>query len=86
MDVVTVYGYHGQSPAICFSYRRHQVLNIAGEKTHVDMIQCAVNSLKELEGINIVEWSACVDYSTSPRGMCYSWKLIWKLNPIPNGT
>jgi hypothetical protein len=30
------------------------------------MIQYAMNSLKKYAGINIVEWSACADYSTSP--------------------
>ena len=65
-DVVIVNGYLGQAPVICFSYRRHQVLNITGEKTHEDMIQYAMNSLKKYAGINIVEWSACADYSTSP--------------------
>jgi len=65
-DVVTVNGYFGQSPVICFSYRRHQILNIAGEKTHEDMIQYAMDSLKKRVHINIVEWSACADYSTSP--------------------
>ena len=65
-DVVTVNGYRGQSPVICFSYRRHQVINIAGEKTHEDMIQYAVNCLKKCDGIHIIEWSACADYSTYP--------------------
>lgn len=65
-DVVTVNGYLGQSPVICFSYRRHQILNIAGEKTHEDMIQHAVDCLKKSEGIHAVEWSACADYRTSP--------------------
>ena len=65
-DVVVVNGYQGQSPVICFSYRRHQILNITGEKTHEDMIQYAMNSLKKRLGINIVEWSACADYGTSP--------------------
>lgn len=65
-DVVTVKGYNGQTPVICFSYRRHQILNIAGEKTHEDMIQYSINSLKEQADINIVEWSVCADYSTSP--------------------
>ena len=65
-DVVIVNGFHGQSPVVSFSYRRHQVLNITGEKTHEDMIQYAMNSLKKYAGINIVEWSACADYSTSP--------------------
>lgn len=63
---VVVNGYHGQSPVICFSYRRHQILNITGEKTHEDMIRYAMNSLRKYAGINIVEWSACADYSTSP--------------------
>ena len=48
-----------------FSYRRHQVLNIAGEKTHEDMIQHAVDCLKKSEGIHVVEWSAFADYRTS---------------------
>jgi len=65
-DVVTVNGYYGQTPVICFSYRRHQILNITGEKTHEDMIQSVMNSMEACAGINIVEWSACADYSASP--------------------
>ena len=62
-DVVIVNGYLGEAPVICFSYRRHQILNITGEKTHEDMIQYAMNSLKKYFGVNIVEWSACADYT-----------------------
>ena len=65
-DVITVLGYHGEAPVICFSYRRNQVLSIAGEKTTEQMIQRAMDRLKERAGIGIVEWSAFADYSTSP--------------------
>ena len=65
-DVITVNGYQGEAPIICFSYRRNQVLSIAGEKTTEQMIQRAIDRLKKRSGVGIVEWSAFADYSMSP--------------------
>lgn len=65
-DVIRVLGYSGQSPVICFAYRKHQMLNITGEKTTEDTIQYAVDRMSEKTGLKVVEWSVYADYSLSP--------------------
>lgn len=65
-DVITVKGRFGQSPIISFGYRRHQILNIVGEKTNDDMIMYTINAMREQMGITVVGWSVCEDSSTSP--------------------
>ena len=65
-DVVEVLGYRGESPIICFSYRKNQMLNIAGEKITEDTIQYAVNRITEKTGLRVVEWSVYADLSSVP--------------------
>ena len=45
--MIRILGYSGQSPVICFAYRKHQMLNITGEKTTEDTIQYAVDRMSD---------------------------------------
>ena len=65
-DVITVTGFQGESPMICFAYRRNQMLNVTGEKTNEKHVQSAVDKLAKETGINVVEWTVYADYKTTP--------------------
>lgn len=80
-DVLTVKGCFGQSPLISFGYRRHQILNIVGEKTNDDMILYAINGMREQMGIHVVGWSACEDSSTSPA----RYQMFMEIEPHVSG-
>lgn len=65
-DVITVVGYEGQSPKICFHYRKNQMISIAGEKTNEDCIRYVAEKVSESIGMDILDYCIYADYSTKP--------------------
>ena len=65
-DVITVVGYEGESPKICFHYRRNQMISIAGEKTNEDCIRYVAEKVSERINIDIMDYSIYADQSVEP--------------------
>lgn len=65
-DVIRVTGYHGQSPKICFVYRKNQMLSIAGEKTNDQSVQWAVQQTGRAVGYDFVDYCVYADTDTDP--------------------
>lgn len=65
-DVITVLGYDGQSPKICFKYRLSQIISMAGEKTSMACIDDAIAKLERTQGIPVPDFSIYADYETEP--------------------
>ena len=65
-DVITVLGYDGQSPKVCFKYRLSQTVSMAGEKTSMACIDDAIAKLERTQGLPVPEYSVYADYDTDP--------------------
>ncbi len=60
-DVVKVVGFLDKTPQVCFSYRRHQLINMAGEKTTSAHIESAVSECAKHFGCHITEFAVFPD-------------------------
>ncbi len=65
-DVVRVVGYKGESPKICFVYRKKQMVNIAGEKTNEACVAWTVGEFEKETGAAIFDYSLYADTDTLP--------------------
>lgn len=65
-DVVTVKGYEGQSPKICFKYRKNQMISIAGEKTNDSAVQYAVDEFSKAVDMPVNDYSIYADTDVNP--------------------
>ncbi len=66
-DVVEVVRYHHRTPVVEFIHRRGSLLNIAGEKTSEDAARQALMAALSREGMELVDFSAMEDLSTTPK-------------------
>ncbi|WP_407446773.1 GH3 auxin-responsive promoter family protein [Fibrobacter sp.] len=65
-DVITVVGYEGESPKVCFHYRKNQMISLAGEKTNEDCIRYVAEKISEKIGKDVLDYSIYADRSTKP--------------------
>ena len=65
-DVVTVNGYEGESPKICFKYRKKQMISIAGEKTNDSAVQYAVEEFSKAINMPVNDYSIYADTDSNP--------------------
>lgn len=71
LDVVEVIGFYGESPILRFAFRKNQAVNIAGEKTNMEMIADTIREAAEQFGEHIEEHSICVDETVMPNRYCF---------------
>ena len=65
-DVIKVLGYEGESPKITFSYRKSQLLDLAGDKITESMMDEAIRRTGEELGVNIIDYSVYPNRDDSP--------------------
>ena len=65
-DVIKVLGYEGQSPKITFSYRKSQLLDLAGDKITERMMDDAIRLTGEELGVNIIDYCVYPNRDDSP--------------------
>ena len=65
-DVIKVLGYEGQSPKITFSYRKSQLLDLAGDKITESMMDEAIRRTGEEIGVNIIDYCVYPNRDDSP--------------------
>lgn len=65
-DVITVKGYEGESPKVCFKYRKKQMISIAGEKTNDSAVQYAVDEFSKTVNISVNDYSIYADTDVNP--------------------
>ncbi|MCF0141106.1 MAG: GH3 auxin-responsive promoter family protein [Mogibacterium sp.] len=65
-DVIYVAGYEGETPRICFAYRKSQVLSIAGEKTNDESALWAVTETGKKFGIAIYDYTVYPNTDVEP--------------------
>jgi len=65
-DVVKVLGYEGESPKITFSYRKSQLLDLAGDKITESMMDEAIRRTGEELGVNIIDYCVYPNRDVSP--------------------
>ena len=65
-DVLRVLGYEGESPKITFSYRKSQLLDLAGDKITESMMDEAIRRTGEEIGVNIIDYSVYPNRDDSP--------------------
>ncbi|MFT8593665.1 MAG: GH3 auxin-responsive promoter family protein [Bifidobacterium sp.] len=65
-DVLRVTGYAGQTPKVCFVYRKKQMVSIAGEKTNEASIAWTVGEFEKASGHAIADYSIYADIDATP--------------------
>ncbi|MCQ2441071.1 MAG: GH3 auxin-responsive promoter family protein [Clostridia bacterium] len=65
-DIITVVGYEGESPKICFYCRKNQMLSIAGEKTNESCVLSVIDSFCNQTGVDVKDYSVYADNEISP--------------------
>lgn len=65
-DVLKVLGYEGESPKITFSYRKSQLLDLAGDKITESMMDEAIRRTGEELGCNIIDYCVYPNRDDSP--------------------
>ena len=65
-DVIRVLGYEGESPKITFSYRKSQLLDLAGDKITESMMDEAIRRTGEELGVNIIDYCVYPNRDESP--------------------
>ena len=65
-DVLKVLGYEGESPKITFSYRKSQLLDLAGDKITESMMDEAIRRTGDELGVNIIDYSVYPNRDDSP--------------------
>lgn len=71
-DVVEVIDWYGKTPVVRFSYRKNQMLNIAGEKSSMDQIEDAVSRFTDKMELTIKGYCVQEDiFQQLPRYLFY---------------
>ena len=65
-DVLKVLGYEGESPKITFSYRKSQLLDLAGDKITESMMDEAIRRTGDELGCNIIDYCVYPNRDVSP--------------------
>ena len=65
-DVIRVLGYEGESPKITFSYRKSQLLDLAGDKITESMMDEAIRRTGAELGVNIIDYCVYPNRDDSP--------------------
>ena len=65
-DVIRVLGYEGESPKITFSYRKSQLLDLAGDKITEAMMDETIRRTGEEIGVNIIDYCVYPNRDDSP--------------------
>ena len=65
-DVLKVLGYEGESPKITFSYRKSQLLDLAGDKITESMMDEAIRRTGDELGVNIIDYCVYPNRDDSP--------------------
>ena len=65
-DVIKVLGYEGESPKITFSYRKSQLLDLAGDKIKESMMDEAIRRTGDELGVNIIDYTVYPNREDSP--------------------
>ena len=65
-DVIKVLGFEGECPKITFSYRKSQLMDLAGEKITEAMMDEAIRLTGEELGVNIVDYCVYPNRENSP--------------------
>ncbi len=65
-DVIKVLGFKGECPLITFSYRKSQLLDLAGDKITESMMDDAIQRTGEELGVNIVDYCVYPNRDVSP--------------------
>ncbi|MBA2752711.1 MAG: GH3 auxin-responsive promoter family protein [Actinobacteria bacterium] len=60
-DVVEVQGFHGPTPKVAFVRKGRDVLNVTGEKLHLNHVQSALRTAAERCGLRIWQWRLIPD-------------------------
>lgn len=71
-DIVKCVGYYNQSPIVEFLYRRHSLLNVAGEKVSESVVLAALTEAVKVFG----EDCRVIDYTTRVEFSCMPWKYV----------
>ncbi|MCR4688145.1 MAG: GH3 auxin-responsive promoter family protein [Saccharofermentans sp.] len=65
-DVIKVLGYEGECPKITFSYRKNQLLDLAGDKITESMMDEAIRKTGEELGTDIIDYCVYPNRDDSP--------------------
>ncbi len=65
-DVIRVLGYEGESPKITFSYRKSQLMDLAGDKITEAMMDETIRRTGEELGVNIIDYCVYPNRDDSP--------------------
>ena len=65
-DIVSIVGYEGESPKLCFYCRKNQMLSIAGEKTNEACVLNVIETFSKKTGVNVRDYSVFADTSVNP--------------------
>jgi len=65
-DVLKILGYEGESPKITFSYRKSQLLDLAGDKITESMMDEAIRRTGDELGVNIIDYCVYPNRDVSP--------------------
>ncbi|MCR4923298.1 MAG: GH3 auxin-responsive promoter family protein [Lachnospiraceae bacterium] len=65
-DIIKLKGYYGEIPVFRYVRRNNLVLNIAGEKTSMDLLDSAIRRLVEEKKIDLWEYGFYEDYTHLP--------------------
>ena len=64
-DVIRVAGFHGKTPLIEFLRKGRDVINITGEKLHVNQVIQAMELAQSSSGVSVQRYRACADVAQS---------------------
>ncbi len=65
-DIVSIVGYEGESPKLCFYCRKNQMLSIAGEKTNEACVLNVIDNFSAKTGVNVRDYSVFADTEKTP--------------------
>lgn len=65
-DIVSIVGYEGESPKLCFYCRKNQMLSIAGEKTNEACVLNVINEFSSKTGVDVRDYSVYADNDVTP--------------------
>ncbi|MBR2660803.1 MAG: GH3 auxin-responsive promoter family protein [Clostridia bacterium] len=82
-DVIRALGYEGGSPKITFSYRKSQLLDLAGDKITESMMDEAIRRTGEELGVNIIDYCVYPNRDDSPSHYEFLIEPEQPLDPSP---
>lgn len=65
-DIVSIVGYEGESPKLCFYCRKNQMLSIAGEKTNEACVLSVIDKFSTKTGVDVRDYSVYADNDITP--------------------